>query len=609
MPSISTFALEDGRLVDGQYDWSGGVNSSKVKTIASASYSTGLARNQLAWLINGTVRGGGILQRTGWQPIVQGAPWHGIFQGAFMHQPDFADPHIIMSVGGRIYQVRVDTDNSVHDLSAAFGQTNPADEPQAFMTQAEQFTIIQAGDYLSSAPNKPLFWESETPLLRRSNGFIGIGNPNNEIPEAGPMDYHAQRLWYAFGRFYAAGDIVLGAAGTATYDKRDSVLHVTENPIAKGGDAFIVPTSAGNIRALKHTSNLDTSLGQSPLFIFTRSTIYATDPPIDRTAWLASTNNNMPLQRVVLAKGGTYSDRSVVPVNGDMYYCSLPNGDIRSFLMALRYFQQPGNIPISSNENRVLAFNDRSMLRYSSGIEFDSRLWQTVLPVQTPLGVAFKAIMPLDFDIISSLEDRQPPAWEGLYEGIPIFQLLVGDFGGRERAFGVVYSQQTGTIEIWEFTLADRFQNGDNRVEWQIEFPAYTWGDLNTLKELDTADIWIDKMLGTVDFKMEYRPDQFPCWLPWHAWSQCTAKDCEQDVEGPGCLSYPQPVQQFCESFKPAMRLPKPKPTCIKASNQLSTEAYQFQLRLTIKGWCRIRGLLAYAMPRGRKAYQGLVCV
>lgn len=609
MPSISNFALEDGRLVDGQYDWSGGVNSSKVKTIASASYPKGLGRNQLAWLNNATVRGGGILQRTGWQPLVQGAQWNGIFQDASMHQPDFADPHIIMSVGGRIYQVRVDTDNSVVDLSANFGLTNPADEPQAFFTQAEQFTVIQAGDFAGATPTKPLFWESQTPLLRRSNGFLGPANPANEIPEAGPMDYHAQRLWYAFGRFYAAGDIVFGAAGTATYDKRDSVLHVTENPIAKGGDAFIVPTAAGNIRALKHTSNIDTTLGQSPLFIFTRSTVYGTDPPKDRTEWIATTNNTMPLQRVMLVKGGTYSDRAVVPVNGDMYYPSPPNGDIRSFLMAIRYFQQPGNIPVSRNVNRVLQFNDRSLLRYASGIEFDNRLWQTVLPLETPVGVGFKAIIPLDFDIISSLEEREPPAWEGVYEGLTILKLLVGDFGGRERAFGIIYSSVSGQIEIWEFTLTDRFQDGDKRVDWQIEFPAYTWGDLNTVKELDTADIWIDKMLGTVDFKMEYRPDQFPCWLPWHAWSQCTAKDCEQDTEGPGCGVYPVQIEPFCESFKPAMRLPKPKPTCIKASNMLSTQAYQFQLRLTIKGWARIRGLLAYAWPRGRKAYEGLVCV
>lgn len=604
-----TNELADGRLIDGQFDWSGGVNSSKVKTISSPSYPTGLARNQLAWLNNAGVRGGGILQRTGWKPLVQGASWHGLFQGAWMHQPDFADPHIIMSVGGRIFQVRVDTDNSVHNLSTAFGQINPADEPQAYFTQAEQFTIIQAGDYLSSAPNKPLFWESETPLLRRSNGFIGIAHPNNEIPEAGPMDYYGQRLWYAFGRFYAAGDIVFGAAGTVAYDKRDSVLHVTENPIAKGGDAFIVPTAAGNIRALKHTSNLDTALGESPLFIFTRSTVYATQPPADRTAWIATTVNNMPIQRVVLVKGGTFGDRGVVPVNGDMFYPSIPNGDIRSFAMALRYFQQPGNIPISANVNRVLQFNDRSKLRYASGIQFDNRLWQTVLPQDTPVGVGFKAIIPLDFDPIGSLEERLPPAWEGVYEGLTILQLLVGDFGGRERAFGVIYSQITGTIEIWEFTLTDRFDQTVNRVEWQIEFPAYTWGDLFALKELDTADIWIDKMLGTVDFRMDYRPDQFPCWLPWHAWTQCTAKDCEQDTEGPGCGVYPVDIKPFCESFKPAMRLPKPKPTCIKASNLLSTQAYQFQLRLTIKGWCRIRGLLAYALPRGKKAYEGLVCV
>ena len=101
------------RIVDGQLDWSGGIDSGRVPTIVSDGFDTGLKRNQLAWLTNATVRNGGILQRTGWKPLVKNAKWPGLFQGAYMYEPPFADPYIIASIGGRIYQVRVDTDNSV----------------------------------------------------------------------------------------------------------------------------------------------------------------------------------------------------------------------------------------------------------------------------------------------------------------------------------------------------------------------------------------------------------------------------------------------------------------------------------------------------------------
>ena len=72
-------------------------------------------------------------------------------------------------IGGRIYQVRVDTDNSVVDLSAAFGLTMPPNEPIGFMAQGEEFLVIQSGDLITL----PLFWDGVT--LRRSLGFLGIG--------------------------------------------------------------------------------------------------------------------------------------------------------------------------------------------------------------------------------------------------------------------------------------------------------------------------------------------------------------------------------------------------------------------------------------------------
>ena len=46
-------------LVDGSFSWDGGVDSSLVTTLKTALNTGGLGRNQLAWLNNATVRGGG----------------------------------------------------------------------------------------------------------------------------------------------------------------------------------------------------------------------------------------------------------------------------------------------------------------------------------------------------------------------------------------------------------------------------------------------------------------------------------------------------------------------------------------------------------------------
>ena len=692
------------RIVDGQISFEGGIDSGRVPTMNSPGFDTGLKFNQLAWLTNGTVRGGGVNQRTGWKPLVQNSNWPGIFQAAYMYEPSFADPYLIVMIGGRIYQVRVDTDNSVVDLSKAFGLTMPSNEPIGYMVQGEEFLVIQSGDLVTL----PLFWDGSK--LRRSLGFLGIGAGQttientfqitiknvddtrvgtvvttgslftndagnftvktafaipaigasvvvditedyagtppvtvkvfipgplkpfpqfgsstftwtitakatievpttgiaSELPAAGPMDYYMGRLWYAFGRQYCAGDIVGSkASGTVGYNYRDSILKTTENPVSLAGDAFIVPTNAGNIRALKHSANLNSALGEGELYVFTRKTIYATTVPAKRADW---SSLNEPLQRVAQRDFGSVGDRCVVPVNGDLFYQAMDG--IRSLAISVRNFGQWGNIPISSPEQRVLRFNDRAIMRFASGINFDDRLWQTVVPFQTEKGVAHQGIIPLDFDVLGNIDNRLPPAWEGMYEGLYHLQLLEADFGGLPRAFDIVVSKLTGNIDIWEMTTQDRWdsqvENDGDRVTWYLETPAYTWKDPFLLKKLDGLELWFDKMLGTVQFMVEYRPDSSPCWIMWHVWKQCVAKDCREDPEAITCPEYP--VQPYCEGFKATVSLPTPPVQCEPNNARPSTEGYQFQVRLTIKGWCRLRGLRIYALPKVKAPYQNIVC-
>ena len=594
------------RLTDGQVDFSGGVDSGRVPSIQSEQNPTGLPRNQLAWLANATVRGGGITQRTGWTKLATVNDGSAIYQGGWMYDAAALGglPYLILSIGGRQYQVRVDTDNSVHDITGVPANDNPANEPKAFMCQGERFLVIQAGDYLvqpPATPTLPLFWDGVT--MWRSAGLM-VYPAASELPAAGPMDYYMGRIWYAQGRDYAAGDIVKGPSGTfgAPYFQTDSILKVSENPLAIGGDGFVVPDESGNIRALSHSANLDVTLGQGQLFVFTRKAIYTLEVPVTRLDWIAAADNNQPVQKVVQLNYGTSSDRSVVKVNGDMFY-QTSEPAIRSLTMAIRYFQQWGNIQISNNEERLLDFNDRGLLNFGSGILWDNRLWQTALPIQTPVGVAHQAIAPLDFDIISSLGSKAAPAWEGHYEGLDFLQLFTGDFGGRERAFATIHSRDDGSIQVWEMTDYLKFENGDNRVSWYVEFPAYAWDDLFQLKKLDSAELWLDKLFGTVDFTAYYRPDQDPCWHLWTSWKECSARNSEEDVNHP--VSYPE--GPYREQYRATKVFPNPPVDC-SITGRPSNVAYQFQVRLEIKGWCRVRGFRLHALPVMKAPFAGSVC-
>lgn len=755
---------EPNRLTDEQLDFSGGINSDVVTTIASARNPHGLKRNQLAWLDNATVRGGGVTPRNGWQYTCTIGGNTQKWQRGWLYDQDGGNPYLICQMNGQIYQVRLDTDNSIVNLSTQFGLTNPSGVDYAFFTQGEQFLVIQPGDYgTAQVPTLPLFWDGS--LLRRSNGaqqnlgttaanfitpptqpvptavtitlvspfrgytnqiftitvgtsvytFIQVvpvnfytlrndasgnigalveagtpvlhsdgtivgrvlasfaipainsnvgvfidtayaGQPlpapvtiNNEawqiqstgaapvganqiyavclsqvnvgggdtitspatlysvqeLPAATCMVYYQGRIWYAQGRIYTAGDIVFGTFGTVPYQQTDSILKVTENPLAVGGDGFSVPSNAGTIRALAYTANVDASLGQGPLFIFTRKQIYQLVVPVTRSDWIAATSNNMPLQTVAQITNGSVNDTSVVGVNGDLYFQSLEPG-IRSLISAIRYYQQPGQTPISRNESRLIDQNDRSLLRFSSGIEFDNRLLQTALPTLVGQNVVHQALVPLDFDVISSFEEKLPPVWEGSYEGLQFLQVFTGDYGGRQRAFAVIQSEKDQSIQVWEmtdFAQSDTNLLGEARVTWIIETPAYTCDDENQFKELDTVHLWFDSIFGQVIVKVEYREDGNLCWHPWTQFVMCAARNSQEA----GTQGYP--VIEYCSTDQRPMVLPKaPAYDCNVANNRPVNLGYQFQLRLTIKGFCRLRSIRMFCLPRERNVYQGMIC-
>ncbi len=592
-------------FVDGSLDFSGGVDSLKPTTIASQQSPGGLGRNQLSWLINAGVRDGGILQRTGWNRLGLLHNGNALFQGGFLYEPRGANPYLVYSVGGELFMVSPDLPDIVVNLSAGFNLIMPAAQPLFNFAQGEEFLVIQAGDNVTL----PLFWNGTT--LRRSKGIttsaVLPGTPGvNEIPAATAMDYYQGRLWYARGRNYAAGDVVGGQSGTLANNFRDSILNVTESPLVIGGDGFTVPSNAGNIRAIFHNANINAQLGEGQLLIGTRKAIYAQQVPVTRNDWISATANNQPVQTVVQLINGPVGDRCVVKVNGDVFYQTL-EPSVASLFASVRNFGQWGNRTISANEIRLLSFNDRSLMQYSTGVLFNNRMLQGVLPKTTAQGVVHSAIMPMDFVPISSFAASSAPNWEGMHEGLDVLQMWVGDFGGRERAFAAVVARGSSEIELWEFTdfRRDDFNAaGDARVNWQIEFPAFTWGNELELKKLVSAELWVDKLLGTVEFTMEWRPDSDPCWKLWHKWKQCSAKNSCEDVFNPVCY----PITPNRESFRATMTLPNPPSQCESITGRPAHVGYQFQPRLTIKGWCRIRGMMLHAEKVSRKLFQNMVC-
>lgn len=595
-------------IADGSFDFGGGVNSNVVTTVRSQLVPHGLRRDQLAWLVNATVRGSAISPRPGWLRGFQIIP-QGLWQGGIIFLPPVDnDPYLICSISGHIYKIFFT--GGVTDLSANFGLFNPPTIPQAFFAAGDGFTVIQAGDGITL----PLFYNPYFgDSLRRSNGLTGqIAGPNiSELPAAFSMFFYQGRMWYSNGRFYTAGDIEgSSASGTVPFQFLDSCLRVTENPLAFGGDGFVVPSDAGIIRGLTTTANLDTTLGQGPLYILTRKQIYSLQVPVTRANWIAANSSNQPIQTIVQINGGTAGEDSITHVNGDFLYAGL-EPTVRSFAVATRWYGQWGNVPISNDENRILQFNNRALMRRISGVNFDNRVLMGANPKQTNSGIVTPALMPLDFDIISTLSEREPPAWEGHWEGLDWLKLFEGDFGGRHRCFGVVVSRLDGSLNMYEISDTAKFDadatDSKKRFDWYVETPAFTFGQEFELKKLLGGEIWIDRVSGTVTMNVDFRPDAQTCWLPWFDTSFCSARDCLEDVNNP--CSYPVNPQDLGPGYRFPITLPAPRGDCAVGQRRPSNQGYQFQVRLRMHGYCRIRGILIYGEIRSKGLYEGLACI
>jgi hypothetical protein len=475
----------------------------------------------------------------------------------------------------------------------------------------------------------PWFWDGQ--LLRQSEGIISANNvpgspplgqtPTNELPAGLAMIFYQGRIWYNQGQQFCAGDIIGNQqSGTINYQFNDSVLKVTENPLAIGGDGFSIPQDAGPIIGFGYTMTTDSTLqGEGPLYVFTSTRVYAQTVPITRADWIGANANNQPTQIPYQLKFGAVSDRSIVHVNGDLFYSTIEPG-VRTIIVASRFYGQWANTPISRNERRVLNYTNPNLSYSQPAINFNNRLLVGAMPKVTPVGIAFQALMPLDFDVLDrfgqegvtptgSYTPRLPPAWEGMWEGLDILDMDVQPFSAVDRAFMVVASEKDNSIWLWEIVAngpnIPKLDNG-NRITMIAETPAYDWNNLFLLKQLSGGEIFLDGMTGKVDIQVDWRVDADPCWYPWYQKSYDVPTNPAATVTNP--VPYPSPpVLETCKGYTFPMVLPKPPmPKCATMSKRPADTGYQFQIRITVLGQARVRGWLLYAQARYQSPYEGL---
>jgi len=548
-----------------------------------------LARNQTAFAINTTFRGGYPECRPGWikrevlfktstganNTTLMAAFRDGRYQGgAYYDGGDSGESCLLAGIAGKLYKVSVEQNYRATDITPATSGSSRL--PKWWFCQAEEFMVCQDGQ------SRPIVYDG---------GSTRRLTKDNELPVGRTMAYAGGRVWVALAEGYRfiAGDLAYGSSGTSKYGLRDAVLKVTENEYLAGGGYFAMPGNSGGIASMVATSNLDSALGQGPLLILTPQLVASVQAPIERTAWQ---NLQYPIQTVALHGYGALGDRSPVTVNGDVFYRA--EDGIRSFKLARRDFGQWGNTPSSAEMNRVLEEDSRNLLDYASSVVFDNRLLSTVSPYWVQgHGVPHRGLAVLDFDILSRMNGAQPPAWEGIWTGANVLQLIKGRFNGVERSFAFVLNG-ANQIELWELTrdhFADTGDSGDSRIEWSVELKALDFDTPFSLKALEYGELWVDKLTGKVNISAEWRPDEYPKWQTWHSgWDEEATR-----TQTMTSLLSGQATPR--EQYRAKLKLNSPDYVSDSVSDSDLRNFFTVQPRVQFIGHCRLRQCRVVARP------------
>jgi hypothetical protein len=396
------------------------------------------------------------------------------------------------------------------------------------------------------------------------------------------------------GKNIVISDMVGGPSGTVAKQYRDAQRHITENFYLKGGGTFVIPGSVGAIKAMRHVSVLDQSLGQGPMQILTAKEIFSCMAPTDRSKWQTMTDPIMP--QSLIGNGATGQD-STINAGGDLMFRS--PGGIASLILGRRDFATWGNTTCSREVEAILGRDSPDLLEFASAVEFDNRLLMTCGPTPSPQGYYFNGLIALNFDPLSSLRGKAPAVYDGLWTGINILQLIAGEFNGRQRCFAFTYNAILAKIELYEVLKSGDadYDDGDytevRRIRWVIESPVLMGPAKNPghdLLRLKSGEIRVDNLLGKVDFYTYYKPDQYPGWIPWFHWTECA----KQPTSDPATKDYkPQ--------FRPRMGLGEPDGSfCDETTDRPLREAHSYQVKVIIDGHCDFLGcdIMAEAIPQ-----------
>jgi len=528
--------------------------------------------NQLAWGINVSNRGAKPGTRTPFKlrmvlpsGLVQGSSYFSAQNGMG-----------VVSIAGRMYRIRIQGDNFSYE-QIPLGFVNSPTLKQVWMQQTVETLVIQDG-------------QSDAILY---NGGTARRAGADEVPRGKMMAYGNGRLWVAINdKELVAGDIRTRVPG--------SELFFTETDYLSGGGSLYFSEGITGLAFIPTTGSSD----YGALMVY--------GPQQARSVRADITNRDLWAQYPgfvtnILDETGCAGDQSIVEVNQDLYWRD-NSGGIRSIRSSLADESGPGNSPISREVRRITDFETTSLLKYSTGINFNNRLLMLASPfLNVNGGVSWKNIVPLDFAPVSTMRGKSEPSYDGQWDGLSAVSMFSGEINRKPRAF-VISTEADGSNALWEIMpdnsgeIADQSETCDSTptvvpIQCAIEHGRRNFGDAKKLKRLRRCDVYLYDIEDDVDLKVYWRTDNAQLWREWDGGVEVCAHMTDPESDSPHVWKNLAPQQ------RPQLKTFTIPQGIDDITRYGINTGYEFQIRLVWEGKCRIYKTVLWATPLDQPAY------
>lgn len=445
-----------GKLQDGDFSFLLGQNSSLAPDqLPPGFYARGM----------NVVNRGGIVQcRPGYRCLAMYP--EGNFQGGALFKPKQGLASILFVVEGNLYLSEFPFKSYRQLADVAFSPT----AREIFFKQVEQSVKLNEDESLSLIPPKNLMVIQDggtSPAVVFDGTRAVAQTGDGKIPNGGPMEWVADRLWVARGAKLFASDIANPTA-------------FTEPLYLATVDAFILP---GTITALSRTP----SAAQAQLLVFTQTNTTLLQAGIrDRSVWATTPD----FQKEVFPEIGCVSQKSVVTHYGFLWWFS--QHGLTSLDGAAQSF-------VTSELNYTDSEMTDSKARLSSDLSgIACSTYENYLLVSVPSASPFNTHTWVLDNTVMQLNRSAAPAWNGYWTGTRPVQWISANINGVNRSlyFSADYD---GNTRLWEAFTPDRLDDGCP-VTWWVETRGLNFGAVGKTKEFRYADLFVSELAGDVDF-------------------------------------------------------------------------------------------------------------